>query len=75
MYKIIGYRKGTSTKDGKNKNRQYFNLYVTYVDPNVEGEAARSVFVWDDLIQTSILIGKEVHINMNLEGFIQSVTD
>lgn len=75
MYQIIGFRKGTSTKEGKNKNRQYYTLYVTYDDANVEGSAARSVFVWDDLVQTTITVGKYVHINMNLEGFIQSVTD
>lgn len=75
MYEIVGYRKATYTKDGKNKNRQYYTLFVTYEDKNVEGVAARSVFVWDDLIECSIMIGKKVKINMNLEGFIQSVCD
>lgn len=71
---VIGFVQGFSKKDGANKGRSYYRLFVTYDEKGITGKACREVFVWSDLCEfTSLTVGQTVNLILGFNGSIKSV--
>lgn len=70
MYTLLGYQKIRSNKTG----REFFKMYVSYSDSNVEGLASKEVFVPTEYLEGGQLLPNIVlDIQLNLDGRITSV--
>lgn len=70
MYTLLGYQKIKSNKTG----REFFKMYVSYSDCNVEGLATKEIFVPTELVEGGQLLSNiDIDIQLNLDGRITSV--
>lgn len=70
MYTLLGYQKIKSNKTG----REFFKMFVSFNDPNVEGLATKEVFVPTELVEGGQLLPSiDLDIQLNLDGRITSV--
>lgn len=71
---IIGFTTGFSKKEGPNKGRSYYRLFVTYDEKGISGKACREVFVWSDLCEfESLSVGQTVNLILGFNGSIKAV--
>lgn len=70
MYTLLGYQKIKSNKTG----REFFKMYVSYSDRNVEGLATKEVFVPTEFVEGGQLLPNiDLDIQINLDGRITVV--
>lgn len=70
MYTLLGYQKIKSNKTG----REFFKMYVSYTDRNIEGLATKEVFVPTEFVEGGQLLPNiDLDIQLNLDGRITSV--
>ena len=70
MYTLLGYQKIKSNKTG----REFFKMYVSYSDRQVEGLATKEVFVPTEYVEGGQLLPNiDLDIQLNLDGRITGV--
>ena len=70
MYTLLGYQKIKSNKTG----REFFKMYVSYPDRQVEGLATKEVFVPTEYVEGGQLLPNiDLDIQLNLDGRITGV--
>lgn len=70
MYTLLGYQKIKSNKSG----REFFKMFVSYTDRNVDGLATKEIFVPTEYVEGGQLLPNiDLDIQLNLDGRITSV--
>ena len=70
MYTLLGYQKIKSNKTG----REFFKMFVSFPDPNVDGLATKEVFVPTEFVEGGQLLPNiDLDIHLNLDGRITGV--
>lgn len=70
MYTLLGFQKIKSNKTG----REFFKMYVSYTERNVEGLATKEVFIPIEYVEGGQLLPNiELDIQLNLDGRITGV--
>lgn len=70
MYTLLGFQKIKSNKTG----REFFKMFVSYSDRQVEGLASKEIFVPTEYVEGGQLLPNiELDIQLNLDGRITGV--
>lgn len=74
--KIVGYRRTSFTPKDGGTQISGFNLYVSFQDPNVIGEATDRIFVSDARLNGFVpSVGVEVQIFYNKYGRVSAIAE